>query len=155
MGLNREFQNISNQFPDLLERLVKSSPRFRSDLGEIPKKGIYVFYEDEKPIYVGRSNNLKRRIQEHGVRSSDRFSATFAFRIAINNAKKIKIDVNRLRSELEKDADFAALYDKAKERVRNMSVRTIEIDDQIIQTIFEVYACVALKTWEYNDFSNH
>jgi len=35
-----------------------------------------------------------------------------------------------------------------------MSVRAVEIKDPIVQTLFEVYAHMALRT-EFNDFDNH
>ena len=36
-----------------------------------------------------------------------------------------------------------------------MSVRVVEVDNPIIQTLFEVYASMELETEEYNSFENH
>jgi len=36
-----------------------------------------------------------------------------------------------------------------------MPVRVIQIDHPIIQTLFEVYAAMALGTLDYNSFDNH
>ena len=47
------------------------------------------------------------------------------------------------------------LFTEAKERVSKMSVRVIPIDDPITQTLFEVYASMALDTMEYNYFDTH
>jgi hypothetical protein len=46
------------------------------------------------------------------------------------------------------------LFLHAKERVSRMTVRVIEITDPIEQTLFEVYAALALGT-VYNVFENH
>jgi hypothetical protein len=50
--------------------------------------------------------------------------------------------------------EFSELFRDAKERVGRMTVRVIEITDPIEQTLFEVYAALALAT-PYNDFENH
>ena len=46
-------------------------------------------------------------------------------------------------------------FKEMKERVRNMEVRAVEIKDSVIQTVFEVYATLALKTARYNKFDTH
>lgn len=63
--------------------------------------------------------------------------------------------MNKSRAELEKDPTFASLFSEAKERVSRMGVRGIEIDNPFIQTLFEVYTTIALKTTEYNVFDTH
>jgi excinuclease UvrABC nuclease subunit len=68
--MNAKFEKIINQLSDLMQQLANSPLRQRNSLGDIPNKGIYVFYENEEPIYVGRSNRMKDRIQEHGRKSS-------------------------------------------------------------------------------------
>ncbi|WP_407309875.1 hypothetical protein [Desulfosporosinus sp. SB140] len=50
---------------------------------------------------------------------------------------------------------FVELFLNAKKRVSKMSVRAVEINDPIVQTIFEVYASMELKTDEFNSFENH
>lgn len=152
--MNDDFEHMTEQLPVLFERLVTSSIIPWNDLGKIPGKGIYVFYENGYPIYVGRTNRMKERIKEHGRRSSTHNSASFAFNLAKKAAGDKGINTNRSRSELEEDSAFAELFSKAKERVSQMSVGVIEIKDPIIQTIFEIYASMKLKT-EFNDFDTH
>ena len=91
---------------------------------------------------------------QHGRPSSDNSSAPFAFNLAKKTAVRKGIDVSKSRSELEKKSTFTSLFSEAKEKVSRMSVRVIEIDDPIIQTLFEVYASVELNT-EFNDFNTH
>jgi len=152
--MNNKFKEIIDQFPELMQQLVVSPLRQRNSLGDIPKKGIYVFYENEEPIYVGRSNRMKDRIQEHGRKSSYHNSATFAFILSKEKANEQGIDIKKNRDALESDSTFSDIFIKQKERVSRMKVRVIEITDPIIQTIFEVYVSMELNT-EYNDFDTH
>ena len=153
--MDREFNNLVQQLPELLRRLSDSPLKSQSNLSNIPSKGIYVFYENGKPIYVGRTDHMKTRLQEHSRPSSKHNSATFAFNIAMKEAIKKGIDTKRYRNVLEQDQDFAPLFSKAKERVSKMGIRVVGIDDPIVQTLFEVYAVIALKTQEYNYFETH
>ncbi|TFH42123.1 MAG: hypothetical protein E4G94_06810 [ANME-2 cluster archaeon] len=152
--MNNKFGEIINQIPNSMQQLEDSPLRQRSNLGDIPKKGIYVFYEDQEPIYVGRTNRMKMRIQEHGRRSSYHNTATFAFILAKEIANEQGIDIDKNRNELEADSAFNNIFLEQKERVSKMNVRVIEILDPIIQTIFEVYVSMELNT-KYNDFDTH
>jgi len=152
--MNNEFKELVDQLPSLLEQLLNSPLKPWGNLGSLPQKGIYVFFERGHPVYVGRTNRMGERIKEHGRRSSIN-SATFAFKLAKEAAKRKEIDLSKQRVELAEDPNFAKLFSEAKERVSRMSVRVIEIDAPIIQTLFEVYASIALKTTKYNDFDTH
>jgi hypothetical protein len=130
-----------------LTQLTKSELKTKSQIEKI--NGIYVFYEADKPLYVGRTNKnrMRSRIMEHSAPYSNQNSATFAFRLAIEDIGDIKL--SKIDSKHEK---FLA----AKERVSKMKIRCIEIDDPIIQTIFEPYVAVKLETiGKYNHFTTH
>lgn len=153
--MNDDFNRLVKQLPELYDQLLKLPLRPWNNLGSLPTRGIYVFYEDDKPIYVGRSKNINRRLKEHGNQGSTHYSSSFAFNIAKKEAVKRGIDTNRTRNQLEEDQTFSMLFTEAKERVSKMSVRVIPIDDPITQTLFEVYASMALDTMEYNYFDTH
>lgn len=153
--MNKQFKELIKDMPGLCKKLKDSNLRPWSNLGEVPKSGIYVFYENDKPIYVGRTNRMRQRIKQHGQQSSTQTSATFAFNLALVDAKDKGINTNIPRYKLEKEPDFAKLFFDAKYRVSKMSVRCIGIDDQIKQTLFEVYAVLELGTTKYNDFTTH
>jgi predicted GIY-YIG superfamily endonuclease len=152
--MNADFQRFSDQLPKLMEQLKNSNLIPTNSLQTVPAKGIYVFYENEKPVYVGRSNNIKARIQHHCRPSSGHGSATFAFILAREDADKLGINTKIERKILEVESRFSDLYSKAKTRVSRMHVKAVEIDDPILQTLFEVYAVVDLQT-KYNVFDNH
>ena len=150
-----EFSEYIQRMPILLNELKGKPLLNRHELEGIPKSGVYVFYREDKPLYVGRSNRLKERIQEHGRPSSDHYSATLAFNMA-----KERMNFNRnkrrlaTRNELEKAPGFKKAFFLTKKQVAEMQVKVIEIEDQIAQALFEIYAALTLNT-KYNDFSTH
>lgn len=153
--MNADFQRYCDQLPKLMEQLQKEPLLPPIDLPSIPGQGIYVFYEDNTPIYVGRSNNMRRRIKEHCAASSTHYSATFAFKLAKRKAGKKGVDLNRTQKSLAKDLAFANIFSEERRRVSKMYVRVVEIEDQITQYLFEAYAVLELGTKEYNDFWTH
>jgi len=158
MQLNKGFQKLVDKMPGLLRRMEAQPLRTRDNLAGIPEQGVYVFYENNKAIYVGRSNRMKARIQEHSRPSSTHNSATFAFNLAFNLFKeegtRRGIPDNLTRKELEIIPKFKEIFLKEKNRVAEMKIRVVEMDNQIEQTLFEVYAAMALNT-PYNDFKTH
>ena len=132
----------------LLHRLQASPQLTRNKLQCIPDKGVYVFYEEGKPIYVGRSNNMRNRIKGHVAPNA---GATFAFKLL-----REKLDIQADYSQENSKTALLNLYPKEfREQidiVRNMTFRVVEIEDQRVQYIFEVYAILALGTTRYNTF---
>ncbi len=119
------------------------------------KRGVYMFYENNEPVYVGKTDNLKRRLTEHGRAASKHNDANFAFKIAklewkIANANEKKIT----RNLLQEHPEFIKIFIIAKSRVSNMEIKFVEIQDPYEQYLFEFYAALHFKT-KYNDFRNH
>ena len=150
-----KFNQLVAKMPELLKRLGSQPFLTKDNLADIPEKGVYVFYENDEALYVGRSNRLKARIQQHGRPSSTHNSATFAFNIAKEEiARHQDIPRDITRKALEKAPGFVRLFYQAKGRVAQMKIRFIEIEDQIEQAMFEIYVHLALNT-RYNDFRTH
>jgi hypothetical protein len=145
------FNAIIDQLPQLLYQLKNCEDCHRRDhrLRDVP--GIYVFWEGEQALYVGRTNTLRSRVLYHSRRSSGHNSATFAFLLA---REKAPDTITGTRVALEKHPVFSSLFFKAKERVAAMTVRFVEVSDPRTQAILEIYAASVLAT-PYNDFDNH
>lgn len=153
-GVER-FHGAAQKLPGLLGRLHESPVIERQDLTSVPQRGVYIFYENGRPVYVGRSRRMRARLHEHGRPSSDRYSATFALLLAQEEAQKRGMDCKLMRkAQLVQDERFRPLFLAAKERVARMTVRVVEIEDPVEQTLFEVYAALALET-PYNVFETH
>lgn len=158
MTVGIRFEDVIDKMPVLLCDLRKGSALSRNSLGVLPKEGVYVFYENGAPLYVGRSSRLRQRLLEHSRPSSVHNSATFAFLLALEKAKSHEKQWEKMktktRGQLEKNDWFKAIYLKAKERVSDMDIKVVEVKDAIEQTVFEVYAALKLNT-PYNTFENH
>lgn len=158
-----KFRRAVDRMPVLLRELRQPPLRTRDALVDIPKEGVYVFYERGKALYVGRSRNLRSRILNHGRKSSNRFQATFAFLIAMKQASRLGIKPPRpelrkkpTRKDWEKDPRFSRLFAAARQRVAKMKVRVLGVPDPIEQMLFEVYAADRLETLgQYNTFETH
>ena len=148
--MTNEFWRVVNRMKPLMDELKMSEERSWNEYSGAPQHGVYVFYENGNPIYVGRSNTMRNRIREHGAPSSDRYSATFAFKLlrqTLNEPKGKAEDIERAYKEE---------YRQQRERVRAMTFQAVSIDDQLEQTLFEIYAVIEMGTAPtYNDFETH
>ena len=158
------WESVSERMPELLGTLKSCELLHRDQRGQLPQvpdRGIYVFYHGDKPIYVGRTDRMRQRLQDHGRRSSTHNKATLAFLMAFRIARALEFGSIRTlpRNELQRDPEFEKLFDATKETVHSMGFRVVEITNPIEQAVFEVYAALEMgKTREqggYNDFENH
>lgn len=139
------------------EALVQSAPfTFGSMPKELPKAGIYLFTEGDRHLYVGRTNNLRKRLQGHCSPGSSHNTAAFAFRLAREACNVTKATYKRegSRVQLMKETAFAAAFVAAKGRLRAMHVRVVAENGPIRQALLEMYVAVVLEA-PYNDFDNH
>jgi len=151
--MNSNFKDHIDQLPGQLRELVQSAPA-SFPLPEAP--GIYVLSEAERHLYVGRTNNVRRRIKNHTRPSSGHNQATFAFRLArqATGRKEAEYSSTGSRQALLCDPAFAAAFEAAKARVRQMQVRFLQVAHPIQQALLEIYAAISLAT-PYNDFDTH
>ena len=148
-------------FKKHFEELEKSSLIKLNELkeGQLPKTGgIYVFYEGmEKPIYVGRTKNIRQRIQLHTRDSSKNESATFTFNLAKMEYKILFPDKKKTtRKLLMNEIEFIPIFKLQKDRVKKMYLKYIKEEHDILQTMLEPYFAIKLKTYpNYNTFETH
>ena len=122
----------------------------------MPDAGIYLFSENDQHLYVGRTNTIRKRLQNHCRPSSGHNSATFAFRLSrqITGMTKATYTPEGSRGKLEKDSNFKEIFTAQKLRVKNMEVRFVEESEPMQQALLEMYVAVSLGT-PHNDFDNH
>lgn len=145
-GMDSLFKEMYDEFNESV--LIKRS--------QLPTySGIYTFYENGTPIYVGRANNIRKRIQWHTRESSGSESASFAFNLAkIEYAKNNEI--KKKRKELMQIEEFIEIFKKHKLNLRNLEFRCIPVENDILQTMFEPYLALKLGTYPINNtFENH
>ena len=144
------FRNAIDKMPRYMRRLMAC------DLVPMPgnslevRKGVYVLYYEGRPVYVGRSRNMKQRLRMHV--SGGKEGASFAFKLGrrlLQTQEPRRISATR--KQLAADPDFQRAFDLAVARIREMEVRAVEVDDPIEQTLFEIYAHMELRT-RFNSF---
>lgn len=150
------FERITAQMKPLLRALQDAPARHGRTLRELPKKGVYVFYEGNMPMYVGRvgrssKQTMVNRIRQHTNPSSGHNQAVFAFKL-LQEALDVSTGHGARFSRAELAQKYDSKFREQKERVRNMDVRAVEIVDSPTQAIFEIYAVLALRTMKYNSF---
>jgi len=120
----------------------------------MPEPGIYLFSEGGQPLYVGRTNRLRNRLQYHTRNNHNQ--ATFAFLLARYQTGNLKASYKPegSRKDLLENLEFRAAFDTARERIRKMDVQFVEEPDPIKQTILEVFTAFETEA-EFNDFDNH
>jgi predicted GIY-YIG superfamily endonuclease len=141
-----------------LERLLGMQPVTPLTMPkDMPLKGVYLLSDGEKPLYVGRSNTVKKRIGRHSRPSATHKMASFAFRIARKKTGNMTPTYKKgegSRDALMNDAKFVAAFEDAKARIRKMNLRFVEEADPVRQALLEIYVAIALDT-PYNEFDNH
>ena len=163
------FDALRDRLAPELEKLLDCPAHTRIKIKGVPhiavpqQPGVYLFTEDSKHRYVGRSKNLNMRLGHHTQPRSGENSAPFAFNIARRAALEAGFAVaGRSRESLGADGVFVEKYfAPAKERVRAMEFRFVtfnpdEPDADAFSTIFEVYAAMVLGTdGDFNLFHTH
>ena len=135
--------------------LIQMIPQKSNKLPDnTPTGGVYLFSEQGKHLYCGRTKRLiKERIKNHYSSAKD---CPFAWRLAREETGNIKANYygDKTRSKLLKDLNFVSVYKKSKDRIKNMDVRYVEEKNPLKQALLEIYVSVVLET-PYNDFDTH
>jgi hypothetical protein len=155
--VNPKFAKALSKLEPSLKELLAFPPIQQINLpATLPKAGIYLFTEAGKHLYVGRSNDLRDRIQTHVRRSSKTNQAAFAYRLAREKAGIVKVSYKKLTPEEDWSLiePFLSAFPASKERIRKMDLRVVSESEPMNQMLLEVYVAIALGT-PYNDFDNH
>ena len=127
------------------------------------QKGVYVFYQGKKAMYVGRTDRMSVRLLQHGRSpgsSSGRSGATFALILAKHKFKRTHSIQHCLHGKEMTKAlnacpeEKTQLWKESIEDVKKMLVRLVEVEDPVDQAVFEIYAHLKLKT-PFNSFVNN
>ena len=154
-----EFENIVARMEPLLEELLNSRPYHAPTYKGLPAKGVYVFYEEGTPMYVGRVGNtskqtMRGRIRQHTIPSAKHNQAVFAFKLlqetlGVSTGHGAELSRAALAEQHERE------FKDMKQRVHNMEVWAVAISNSVTQAVFEIYASLALNTTKYNNFDTH
>ena len=150
--MKRDFDEMVDEAKKLHAALMRMPPVTRDMLGDCDFPGVYLFTENGKDLYAGRTRRLRKRLLEHTRPSVT--DAPFAFRLARKSTGKLNASYKSdedSRKKLMKDPHFMAVFAKEKERIAKMSIRYVRVDDATTQALLEIYTSTALDT-PHNEF---
>jgi len=151
--MDKQFAEYLSDVEAKFHALVESAPRsFPIGQAPIPEKGVYLLSEGAMHLYVGRSDRIRSRLNEHQRDSADTNAASFAALLA-REACGLKREYGP-RHRRPHAPGWATQFKAAKARIRRMQVRVVAEDRAVPQALLEMYVATALRT-PYNDFGNH
>jgi hypothetical protein len=152
--MNEEFRNLVDTLHGKCEALLAMHPVAARDIPrDTPVGGVYLFSEDSTHLYAGRTKRpIAVRVRNHFSTATD---CPFAWLLAREaTGRKATYTRDGSRKTLLADATFKAEYERAKNRIREMSVRYVREPDPTSQALLEIYVAVATRA-RYNDFDTH
>ncbi|OGU23755.1 MAG: hypothetical protein A2580_17890 [Hydrogenophilales bacterium RIFOXYD1_FULL_62_11] len=130
-------------------RVVRERAGVESDF-----RGLYVFIEQGKPLYVGISRKVLSRLVQH-VNAPSHFSASLAYRLACREHWPGGMPRGRKRAQNMDDGGFLERFKDQQRRLSAMDVAFVQIDCDLELYLFEVYAAMQLGTGALNSFRTH
>lgn len=156
--MNPDFADLIESLQPSLERLMASKPFKFSELSKqmVPEAGVYLFSQGAEHLYVGRTNSIRGRLQNHCRPGSNDSQASFAFLLAREKTgfTKATYRPGGSRKHLMQTESFKQVFDEQKALLRTLDIRVAEEANPYRQALLEMYVAVALKT-PHNSFDNH
>ena len=144
-----------NQLLRLMDELFRSEPvtnytewnkREWSRAGH-PTQGVYVFYQGDDAMCVGRSNSMLARLKSHA--NDNHYTSGLAFRMLIHELGYEGHQQDKPnRATIQEDN--AERLDELRNDVKGMAIRTVEVWDQQVQMLLEDMVAVALNVPFHN-----
>ncbi len=147
----------SDQLPVLLEHLLASDVYgLREGAPRPPRQyGVYLFSERRRPRYVGRVGLTERskragkrfsnfQTRLHGHTRPRHSEGTFAYSLAVRAFRRKKLPLETTRAANCEKPDFFEEFKRQCERVKRMEFRVVEINDNAVAAVFEIYAATVL-----------
>jgi hypothetical protein len=115
--------------------------------------GIYVLYDCGRPVHVGRTRNLRKRLQGHC--SESHYHASYAFKRArAETGKRADYKPGNSRKVLAMAPDFRPAFLQQVQAIRQMEYRFLPVADPVEQYLLELYAAMELST-SMDEFDTH
>lgn len=151
-------REVTSQLPSLLTQLLESPIYGLSpDRPSLPQKhGVYLFVDaEDAPLYVGRVgltdrsrlagkrfSSFRTRIRAHVQPRHN--SGTFAYARTCERFREEGRALAGTRAANCQDLEFMAEFRHQCDFLRNAGVRIVEINDNKLSAVFEIYAATVL-----------
>ncbi len=152
--MNAKFKAVVDGLDTKFRSLMAMTPVQAEDVPTgTPTGGVYLFTENGRAMYVGRTRrNLRDRIREHFGPADD---CPFAWRLAREATGRMRTYKKEgSRTALLQNRRFVRAYEAAKVRIAAMHVQYVEETDPLRQALLEIYVTVATGA-KHNDFDTH
>ena len=153
--------NLNKQFADTVTKIAAKFSelagmpfiQMRGGPSHSAKPGIYVIYDGRSAVHVGRTRNLRKRLQGHC--SESHYHASFAFKRArAQTGIMADYKVGNSRSKLAADAAFRPAFLEQVAAIRMMEYRFLEVPNPIEQYLLELYTAMELGI-SLDEFDTH
>lgn len=111
--------------------------------------GCYVFLDAGKPMYVGISRKLVRRLTSH-LNHNTHYSASLVYKMASKERPH-----KMTRNQAMEDSQFQKAFLAKQKQLKRMAIAFVEIQNDLELYLFEAFACMKLNTEEWNSFRTH
>jgi hypothetical protein len=156
--MHQRFLDVTSSLDSKLVQLLACKPLTFCQLPtSMPASGVYLFTQDDRHLYVGRSNRLRARYFLHCRPGSRQNQASFAYKLAREQLGITRATYGagpQTRSGLAATEAFIAAFTSAKASIQRMEYRHVEEGDPTRQALLEAYCAIVLET-PYNDFDTH
>ena len=152
-------KEVTKQLPVLLTTLLKSEVYGLGEDRDLPPEdvryGIYLFSEKGKPRYVGRVGLTERskragktfssfRTRLRGHTRARHSQGTYTYARTVKYFRRKGLALAGTRKANCEDPKFQEEFRRQCELVRNMDFQIVEITDNRLAAVFEIYAATAL-----------
>lgn len=155
--MDPKFAAFTEELHGTFERLMGMVPITDGFLPtNLPQRGVYLFSEGGKHLYVGRSNSIRNRYFGHSRPGATQNSAAFAMILSREETgRKASYRAGPdSRSGLMLDPTFSEVFSRQKARIRAMEFRCVEEKRPVQQTLLEVYCAVVLGARYNGEYPN-
>lgn len=148
---------MTHRLPVLLTELLGSCVFGLASGRELPPKayGVYLLTDRGRPCYVGRVgltdrsrragkqfSNFQTRLKGHAAARHE--SGTYAYARTVRMLRRKGVELPGTRQANCTDPEFMLEFRRQCERVRRMGCQVVEITDNRLSAVFEIYAAAAL-----------
>jgi hypothetical protein len=152
-------ERVARELRELLTQLLDSPIYGLDDGRELPpvekRYGVYLFSEKGRPRYVGRVGLTDRSKRAGKAYSSFRTrlrghirprhnQGTYAYAQTLKHFHDKKLPLAGTRKTNCEVPEFMAEFQRQCERIRRMDVQVVEITDNRLAAVFEIYAATVL-----------
>lgn len=141
-----------SQNTDIFQKMYNTKKKEETDKKNTEVTGLYIFYENDEPLYVGISRRLIQRLRHHFL-SKSHFSSSLVYLMARD---EFEMDTGELyKGERKNFTHFIENRERLQEMMRkNWKIQIIPETDNYKLYYWEIALACTLKT-RWNTFITH